>query len=255
MRKTRTALQAKQKAMRAVMASRQAAGPEVLDFYPTPPWAARAGGELIRSLDPSSGLVAAEPACGEGHMTLGLTEYFDAVWSSDIFDYQGRWLPKPVLKDFLAPDWIDGYGPFDWIVTNPPFKTADDFARLAWKRTTRGVALLCRLAWLETVDRYQLLYRGEERLAVVAPFAERVPMHKGRWDPDGDTTTAYAWFVWLKPAALATCPLRHVIEGCWSAGGVLTQPIEPGARQRLHKRHDVELLCAPSDAPLLAGLT
>jgi hypothetical protein len=31
-----------------------------------------------------------------------------------------------------------------------------------------------------------------------APFVERVPMVKGRWDPGASTATSYAWFVWRK---------------------------------------------------------
>jgi hypothetical protein len=32
--------------------------------------------------------------------------------------------------------------------------------------------------------------------AMIAQFAERVPMTKCRWDPEADTATSYAWFVW-----------------------------------------------------------
>lgn len=40
--------------------------------------------------------------------------------------------------------------------------------------------------------------------ALIAQFAERVPMVKGRWDPNASSATAYAWFVWRAPASSET---------------------------------------------------
>jgi hypothetical protein len=62
---------------------------------------------------------------------------------------------------------------------------------------------------------------------VAAPFAERVPMLKGRWDPDASSATAYAWFVWDKHDAKLQAD-RH--------GNAFTPrllPIAPGAKARL----------------------
>jgi hypothetical protein len=39
---------------------------------------------------------------------------------------------------------------------------------------------------------------GPNPPAVVAVFAERIPLHMGRWEPEGDTLTAYCWVVWRK---------------------------------------------------------
>ena len=234
------------------MQTREPTGPEVLDYYPTPPWAARAVGDLVRALDPLEGMTAVDGAAGGGHFVHGLRDYFAEVKAADIFDYKSPIGPFK-LADFLSQDWTEDVGEADWFATNPPFKTAEDFARLSWKRARRGVVLVCRLAFLETIDRYALLY-GDHKLAVVAPFSERVPMHKGRWEPDGDTTTAYAAFIWLKPPALATSPFRHVIEACWAHGGALTLPIAPGAKLRHHRREDVELFCSRREAPLLERL-
>ena len=49
----------------SVMAMRVPTNPDDLEFFPTPPWAARAGGELIRQLDPEA-VNCWEPACGAG---------------------------------------------------------------------------------------------------------------------------------------------------------------------------------------------
>jgi hypothetical protein len=62
----------------AVMSSRVATAPDELDYFPTPPWAARAGAELIKRLDPAA-RSCWEPACGQGHMAHGLADYFAEV--------------------------------------------------------------------------------------------------------------------------------------------------------------------------------
>jgi hypothetical protein len=219
----------------SVMSDRAKAAPDVLDYFPTPPWAARAGGELIGALDPGR-WTCWEPACGEGHMIEGLAEYFAAVIGSDVFDYGAA----KVVRDFLAP------GPdsqptasADWIVTNPPFKSGEAFVRTAWPRARRGVAMLLRLAFLEGAARHQLLYR-DCPLTVVAPFAERVPMVKGRWDPEASSATAYAWFIWLKPGVTGADERCRVV------------PIAPGAKVRLSKTSDLAF-AAQVAAPLLEG--
>lgn len=159
-----------------------------LSFFPTAPWAARAGAEVIEGeigcLDQHT---CWEPAAGRGHMAHGLKDYFRYVWRTDIHDYDG----------YGALDFLTAGEPTerpDWIVTNPPFPLAADFVRRGLEIATQGVAVLARLAFLESAGRYDLM----SRLTVLAPFSERVPMQLGSWDPDLSTATAYAWFVWRK---------------------------------------------------------
>jgi hypothetical protein len=136
-----------------------------LDYFPTPPWAARAGAELVRSVDPEARTMW-EAACGAGHMAAALSEYFE-VFASDIYPHgYGE------VIDFLGED--PGHRP-DWLVTNPPFRTADQFVRLGLERARRGVALLLRLSFLEGAERHGLLY-GVAPLSICAPCTERVPM-------------------------------------------------------------------------------
>lgn len=202
-----------------------------LNFFPTPPWAARAGAELILSIDPFADVVW-EPACGEGRMARPLAEYFARVIASDVHPYGfGE------VIDFLGD--IEGGGPeADWIVTNPPFAIAADFLRLALGRARRGVALLLRLAFLEGGERYPLLY-GARPITVFAPFIERVPMALGRWDPELSSATAYGWFVWDKQAPVTDPVIR---------------PIAPGARDRLWHGGDAARFGAKRDAPLLDAM-
>jgi hypothetical protein len=79
---------------------------------------------------------------------------------------------------------------------NPPFAEKSlSFMRRALGRSTRGVAAFVRTTQLDGHGRYRHVYRGR-RPAIVAQFVERVPLHKGRWIPNGRTFTAYCWIVW-----------------------------------------------------------
>lgn len=209
-----------------------------LDYFPTPPWAARAGAEIIARLDPGAWKVW-EPACGGGHMAHGLSDYFGEVFATDVHDH--GWAGCRIRNlDFLSEE-ADQFNEFDWIVTNPPFVLGDAFVRKAWTRARRGVAMLLRLVFLEGGKRYRLLHE-DCPLSVVAPFSERVPMVAGRWDPDASSATAYAWFIWLKPEA-----------GLLIGKEAVVIPIGPGARAALSRPHDVATFNGMSDAPLLEG--
>ncbi|HYE47294.1 MAG TPA: hypothetical protein VEA44_16135 [Caulobacter sp.] len=204
----------------AVMAQRQPTQTDSLDYFPTPPWAARAGAELIAQLDPEGLGVCWEPAFGGGHMAHGLADYFGQVLVSDIHDHDSQGVN---LLDFLSPD-ADGFGggSVDWIITNPPFIHGEAFIRAGWKRARRGVAMLLRLAFIETIGRYRL-HVEDCPLTLLAPFSERVPMVKGRWDPDASSATAYAWFIYAKGAA----------------GPTRLQLVPPGSAARLARPDDL----------------
>lgn len=170
----------------AVMAQRLSPDAE-LDDFPTPPWATRALIEHV--LDPTSlkDKSVHECAAGRGHMARTLAEYFGAVLSSDIADYGTGHL----ILDYTQMHVVEA----DWVITNPPFSWAEDFALTALKRAGEGVALLTRTAFLEGVGRYNRLFRTNPP-AIVAQFSERVPMVKGRLDRSASTATAYCWLVW-----------------------------------------------------------
>lgn len=176
----------------AVMAQR-AEPHDSLDDFPTPPWAGRALCEHVIEVRRDSEYFY-EPAVNRGFLYKGLRDYFRGGGGSDIFDYGGGW---PV-RDFLfnteqsCPDT-------DWIITNPPFRLAEQFARAAIKKADRGVALLVRTQFLEGIKRYNDLFKTYPP-SIVAQFTERVPMVKGRCDPQISTATAYCWIVWKREA-------------------------------------------------------
>ncbi len=208
---------------RSLMGSRQEPD-DSLDYSPTPPWATRA---LCHHVMPAVGLVGKrfesvwEPACGEGHMAKILTEYSDIVIATDIFDYGYGQAPLDFLGE-LPPSMRA-----DWIITNPPFRErAEQFALRALDLAQVGVAIFARLQWLETIGRYERLFRDQPP-TLIAFFCERVNLCMGRWEPDGGTATAYIWLVWIK-GAKPRAPF-------W---------IPPGCRESLTRTDDAERFTA-----------
>jgi hypothetical protein len=83
------------------------------------------------------------------------------------------------------------------VITNPPFKLAQEFIERAMTVAKSGVAILARTVFLESVGRYEALFKNNPP-TYFAQFTERVPMVKGRVDRKASTATGYAWFVWKK---------------------------------------------------------
>lgn len=177
-----------------------------LEYYPTPPWATRALIEALRARGLLTGQSVWEPACGEGYMARPLAEAFEAVRATDIFDYSATFPEQDGVVDFLL-DWPDPGAPpaSDWIVTNPPFARSLEFAELALRRARLGVAFFVKVQWLEGMTRHRRIFsRHTPRL--ILHFAERVPLAKGRMDPDLRTNQAYIWIVWVKRPLLDRSP-------------------------------------------------
>lgn len=209
---------------RALMGSRHEPD-DSLDYFPTPPWATRA---LMEHVFPQLGIAptdlhsATDTACGEGHITGVLQEYFPAVTGSDIFDYSVDGRSPPAWagqQDYLAPDAIADE---DWIITNPPFdEKAELFTLRAIEQARIGVAIFARVQWLDTIGRYERIF-SQCPPTLMAFFAERVPLVKGRWDPEASTATAYMWLLWVKDAPR--------LPPMW---------IPPGCRKQLSRSDDV----------------
>ena len=208
--------------------------PDGLDYFATPPWATRA---LFVHVLPALRVEAVgsvwEPACGDGIMAAVIEEYARGpVVASDIFDCGYGIAPV----DFLLNDPpLTRPG---WIITNPPFRLGLKFTLRALALATEGVAMFARTQWIESTKRYEGLFRDRPP-ALLAPFVERVPIVKGRWNPDKSTATSYAWFVWL---ARHDAPWRVFL-------------IPPGCRARLTRPDDRTRFAASTlaTAPLFDG--
>lgn len=148
------------------------------DYYPTPPHATEA---LLR-VESFLGAVW-EPACGQGDISRTLEAAGYSVVSTDLVN-RGYGTPR---IDFL----MERESQAPNIVTNPPFKMAEDFARHALSMAPHKVAFLLRLNFLEGIARRDVL----ERLARVWVFSKRLTMVANSTDGKGGMI-AYAWFVW-----------------------------------------------------------
>ena len=153
------------------------------DFYPTPPAATRA----LLSVETFSGKIW-EPACGNGAISKVLIDAGYDVHSSDLID-RGYGTPN---VDFM----LDFQTVAANVVTNPPFKFAQEFVEHALRRATGKVAMLCRLAWLEGIER-NALFRSTP-LARVWVFSNRIPMLRNgdEMHAGGGGMIAFAWYVW-----------------------------------------------------------
>ena len=144
-------------------------------------------------------------------MARPLRSYFKQVIASDVHDYGDH---QGCVSDFIYPEaWPASLARVeaDWIITNPPFRLAEQFLQVALRTARVGVAMLLRIAILEGVGRYEALFRRvETRPLIVAPFAERVPMFKGRLDASGSTATAYCWLVWQTDGGRTSIDTRMV---------------------------------------------
>lgn len=180
-----------------------------LDFFPTPAWATRALCTHILNNQSLSILNCLEPACGQGHMSKPLGEFFKDVSSFDIHSYgYGETIN---FLDYHAND-----AKFDWIITNPPFNLAQDFIIKSIDIAEIGVAVLVRTNFLETIGRYNNLFTVYPP-SIVAQFSERVPMIKGRVDRKASTATGYCWIIWQKGKFCETelkwiPPCRRILE-------------------------------------------
>ena len=180
-------VQAAQNLSHAVMAQRHERA-DSLDDFPTPPWATRALLEHVIGPENVASLRCLEPACGRGHMAATLSEFFDEVVASDIFPYGFG-----AVADYAE----HSFERSDWVITNPPFRLAEQFILKALDGARVGVAMLARTVFIESIGRYERLFSAHPPTAV-AQFVERVPMVKGRLDRKASTATGYAWIVWSK---------------------------------------------------------
>src|SRR5262245_38825949 len=156
------------------------------DLYETPAVATRA----LLQVEPLPHRLW-EPAAGRGAIVDVLRAAGHEVIGSDLRDY-GRpdfFSRRDFLLEWKVPDGCEA------IVTNPPYKLADQFVAHALDLCPRVVMLL-RLAFLESERRTPILEgRG---LARVHIFRRRLPMmHRDGWQgPKASSAIPFAWFCW-----------------------------------------------------------
>lgn len=169
-------------------ASRSALADRGNDVYQTPECATRALLRVerlpYRIWEPSAGLGAISRVLGAaGHHVV----------STDLCAHPGADDGIASGRDFLM-EWQTPIG-CDAIVTNPPFKIADDFIRHGLLKFNLPVIVLLRLMFIEGAARSDLIDR---HLMRVWAGIERLPqMHREGWEgpKQKGAGAPFAWFV------------------------------------------------------------
>lgn len=149
------------------------------DFYPTPENVTVA---LIKYLGLHNAIVW-EPACGAGHMAEAIVRTGNRVIATELY-WQGYGLGG---VDFLMAD----KPACDWIITNPPFKLAEQFIERCIDHG-KPFAMLLKSQYWHSAKRRQLFER--HRPAAVLPLTWRPDFHFGA--KGGSPTMECAWTVW-----------------------------------------------------------
>lgn len=169
------------------------------DFYETPAWVTRA---LWRNIHVPTQATIWEPAAGRGAIAKAW-EGPNPWLMSDINPMAADVLLLDFLSINLTPD-----GSIGAIITNPPFKILDAFARHALsfgQENNIPVALLARNEWDCAKGRADLI----DQLAMKVVLRKR-PI----WFPDREQRASprhnYAWYIW-RPGHVG--PAQIVYEG------------------------------------------
>ena len=149
------------------------------DFYRTPERATRA----LLSVETFSGSIW-EPACGDGAISEVLKASGHDVYSSDLID---RGYGEP-LHDFLLTNHRS-----DNIITNPPYKLANEFIERSLLLTTGKVAMLLKLAALGGLERRRIFESSPFKGVWV--FSGRLNMMRNGGE-EAAGMIEFAWFVW-----------------------------------------------------------
>lgn len=176
-------------------ASRHALKPRKDDLYETPACCTEAGhrhGVFSFATHPGSAGPVWEPCAGRGAISRVLRGFGYGVIAQDLVAHPGA---DPDIKagiDFL----MERQAPAgtSCIITNPPFKLADEFIRHGLTLVPWVIVLLRAMA-IEGAGRAGLIDR---HLRAYCIGADRPPaMHREGWDGNrlSNSGTPFAWFV------------------------------------------------------------
>ena len=135
-----------------------------------------------------------ECACGEGHISIVLKEYFPQrnIWSTDLID-----------RGFGTGgvDFLNLERKADTIITNPPFSLMNEFIEQGLEKSKKNLILFGKIQTLEGVERVSILKNSP--LKYVYVYAKRQATWKNGQPVDNNgkkwaTTMCTAWFVWEK---------------------------------------------------------
>lgn len=171
---------------------------QIDDFYPTPPEATQA---LLDRIDFNKSIW--EPACGNGAISSVLIENGHDVTSTDLNDFGFG----ESNIDFL----METQALCSQIITNPPYRLANEFVLKCMDLKIQKFAFLLRLAFLEGKARKSQIYDINPPHDILV-FSKRLTIWRGDQEkPINSTgTTAYAWFVWSFPSSAKDTRVRWI---------------------------------------------
>ena len=160
---------------------------EELDYYATDPKAA----ELLLSVEKFNNNIW-ECACGEKHLSKVFENHGYNVRSSDIVNRCDN-----EVIDFLATEEkFDGD-----IITNPPYKYAQDFILKALDVVPTGnkVAMFLKVLFLEGKKKYKELFKDYPPTVIYISSGRINCARNGDFDKyKNNNAVAYAWYIWEK---------------------------------------------------------
>ena len=158
------------------------------DYYATDPKAV----ELLLEQENFSNNVW-ECACGEGHISKVLEKHEYNVLSTDLI-YRG--FGDEDSLNFLETENVDLETN---IITNPPYKFAQQFVEKAIKSIADGfkVAMFLKLQFLEGKTRKQMFKKYPPKIIYVSSSRLKCAIN-GNFEKLGSSAVAYAWYVWEK---------------------------------------------------------
>lgn len=172
---------------------------ELNDFYATPPIATK---ELIKYLKENypeiDNDVIWEPACGKGHISQALINEGFNVVSTYLIDRGYRPGLYGENCNFLSEK--NDYAAVH-IITNPPYKYAQEFVEKAMEILKDGklCCMFLKLTFLEGKKQYEMFKKFPPEKILV--FSSRVNCaHSGNFEkePERGGAVAYAWYIWRK---------------------------------------------------------
>ena len=174
---------------------------EINDFYATPPVATKKLIEHLKEKYPKLiEHVIWEPACGKGHISEEFRKSGYTVISTDLIErgygscgegYDFLKMEKNIHTDGNCS-----------IVTNPPYKYAQEFVEKSMELLDDGqlCCMLLKLTFLEGKKRYQMFKKYPPTEVLV--FSERINCNHGGNFTEKDQgiggAVAYAWYIWIK---------------------------------------------------------
>jgi len=180
------------------------------DNYETPAWVVESLIKRILPLDYTGTIL--EPCCGPGATLREIRRVLplSTVVSSDIRN--GEQIEGERCIDFLDFDSYEDKS-FDWVITNPPFREAMKITLRALDVARKGVCIINRTNWVESISRYVKLWNVTP-IKHIWTFVRRVNFY-----PEGEVSfevsgmLCFAWFVW-----------KHGHEGDPTFGWIADEP-------------------------------